>query len=170
MLGEAATTVAGVKRAGDTIELVLRIPPDGRTLAIESLTDAFHFLFAPLVARSAFGAFVPSALTTSVEAALAARGMSGSHRVQALYPELASRYVRSFALDAPPPGPSLRLEESTLEQAKAALEAPWPTARLRIVATDPMWIAHLDLSSFGAFVVEGPFPKPVTPVDDPSDA
>jgi predicted DNA-binding WGR domain protein len=158
ILSEAATAVVGAKKSGRSLELTLRVPPDGRSLAIESASDVLHLLVAPLQDPSGSRkSFARSQLTTALRRDLAARDLEDSH-VARIYPEIAAAYVASFELVAPRAAKRPRLNAMTSAEAKTLLAAPWPTATLRVVATDPAWIAHVDMKT-PIVVHQDPYPK-----------
>ena len=164
ILREAAMTVSGVDKDGATIELSIRVPPDGRALPFRTETDAFETLYAPLVIKSGIvHEFRPSALSDALVADLAEREMEGAHRMRDVRAELARKYVRSFTLVPVAPYSAVSLDMMSEKDAHDVLAGPWPTAKLRIVATDPKWIAHLDLRSYDKLALEA------HPLDAPRD-
>jgi hypothetical protein len=142
ILETARITLASAKKAERALELVLRIPPDGRRLPIESATDILDILVEPLRTDSLVR-LLESPLSGALEADLEARGLEGANRLEGIYPEIARRYVESFRVDAEPSDPP-SWDELPHAKVRSLLEAPWPTATIRIVATDPRWIAHFD--------------------------
>jgi predicted DNA-binding WGR domain protein len=155
ILRDAALTVSGVKKEGDAVELSIRVPPDGRALPFETETDAFELLHAPLTIKDGIvHKFRPSALSDALTADLTEREMEGAHRMRDVRPELAKKYVRSFALVGVAPYSAASLDLMSEKDAHDVLAGPWPTATLRIVATDPKWIAHLETSSYEWLALE----------------
>jgi hypothetical protein len=168
------TAVSAVKR-GATLEVRLRIPPDGRSLPVRTETDVLGLLFAPLKykgwepgAPSLYHQhFRPSALSRALEQDLAARDMEGAHRVEEILPEIAKRYVASFVIDPPAATPLPRLGTMTHAEAREALAAPWPTATLRVQVSDEKWLEHFDLRT-PLIVRQSPLPAPREPQPRPA--
>ncbi len=165
ILSAADVTVSRVKKKGRTVELTLRVPPDGRSLPFESETDAFVLLVWPMMIWPWEQELaIDCALGRAIYADLEEREMAGAHRIAEIFDEIAKKYVAAFDLEGPAATEPLALDGLTLAAAKAALEAPWPTATLRIVATSPKWIAHLNASSYAAVAVhKSPMPPPCDP-------
>jgi predicted DNA-binding WGR domain protein len=164
VLKVAESTITAVEKNGDTVALEIRVPPDGRSLAFQTETDAFEVLYAPLVdKRGVVGTFKPSELSNALTADLTERELEGAHRVSDIRAELAKKYVRSFRLEGPIPYSGPALDKMSETDAHDELAKPWPSATLRIVVTDPKWIAHLDASSYDWF------PLLTYPLDPPCD-
>lgn len=169
------TAISAVKQ-GKTVEVRVRIPPDGRALPIETETDVLGLLFTPLKYKSYDepGAsslyhqqFKPSALSRALQEDLAARDMEGAHRVEKILPEIAKRYVASFAIDLPPAPPPPRLDEMTHAEAREALAAPWPTATVRVQVSDEKWLEHFEIKT-PLILHHAPRPAPREPQPRPA--
>ena len=142
VLGAARVTASSVAKRGAAVEIVLRVPPDGRAARVDSESDVLDLLVAPLRTQSHMR-LRPSALTSALEADLEARGLEGAHRLEEIYAEIARRYVASFEVEATPFTPP-DWDALTHAEARARLEAPWPTVTLRATLTDARWAEHLD--------------------------
>lgn len=164
VLERVRISAALVKKRGRTLELVCRLPPDGRKVPFASESDVLALLAAPLefdFFKQGFKTKAPlgDALTRDLR-----EQSLGTD--EDLYPAVARAYVASFTVEgATKPKKKLTaaaLDALTPTAALAALSAPWPTFTLRIEVTDPKWIAHVD-AELPMFAGDTVLAKPAPP-------
>jgi len=171
VLRSVPVTVAKLQRSGTEVALELRLPPLGSSLGIKSETDILNLMVAPLRKGTALD-LEPAPLSKALELELEACGLEGAEALNELLPELARKYVASFALSRPPKQRPARFDALSHERVRELLAAPWPTAKLSFRVTDPKWIAHLSLEAFRSVAVAAaaPAPRPRRPAPRPKTA
>jgi predicted DNA-binding WGR domain protein len=171
ILDDAVTSVVSSEKRGTSLELEVRLPPDGRVLPIRTETDIINILVTPLRYKSTeqgeYTQFKPSALSKALEQDLASRDMEGAHRIEEIYPEIAKQYVASLDINAPARAKNLHLDGLSHEEVRKALAEPWPVATVRVEVTDKKWLAHFEIDQPIA-LRRMPWPKPTTPPPPPA--
>ena len=174
VLEAAATLAMSATKTGTALEVRMQVPPDGRSLPIETETDVLGMLFAPLqysfeeaASAADYQKFRPSPLSRALEQDLAARDMEGAHRVAEILPEIAKQYIASLEIEPPPATAPLQLDELSHADAREALAAPWPMATLRAHVTDEKWLEHFTIDA-PRVLPRRPLPAPTAPKPRPA--
>jgi hypothetical protein len=168
VLGRAETTISTVSCQGDRAVFTLRVPPDGRALCLRTETDALALLIEPSwVERDRLLPEEKSALLQALIADGLARDIESVRRLQDILPLVARNYIASFSVQPPPPPTGPALDSLSHAQARAALEAPWPTATVEVVVRDARWLEHLHGIDPRVSVRDRALPAPVEAAPEP---
>ncbi|MEL6342009.1 MAG: hypothetical protein AAFV53_02675 [Myxococcota bacterium] len=154
-------TVTSVACRGNQVVFTLRIPPNGRDLPIETETDVLSVLIEPeWTSRDSSMRAERSPLVTALIADGVEREIEGMGRIRDILPRVAKEYIVSYTLresEAPLPD----LDALTHAEARAALQAPWPTAKLEVVVSEALWLEHLQSVSVPFSIRDSRLPAPI---------